>query len=148
MSLNQDVKAINADNVVSIVSKLDEVQVELVSGLGSVSDIQENYALWMCHAFTVLNTGVDRATMTLADYSIGKGVAIHQLLNLVLQRDDFVLKHDNLNIQIRFWHREIRFRHREGLFWRNYSILPPRLRWIGQSLGKSFFDWIFLFCLL
>jgi hypothetical protein len=77
MSLNQDVKVINANNANNIVSKLDEVQVELVSGLGSVSDIQENYALWMCHTFTVLNTGVDRATMTLSDYSIGKGVAIH-----------------------------------------------------------------------
>lgn len=75
MSLNQSVKAVNADNI--LVSKLDEVQVELVSGLGSVADIQENYALWMCHTFTVLNTGVDRATMTLDDYSSGYGVAIH-----------------------------------------------------------------------
>ena len=78
MSLNLKFKAVNADNADNIlVSKLDEVQVELVSGLGSVADIQENYALWMCHTFTVLNTGVDRATMTLSDYSSGKGVAIH-----------------------------------------------------------------------
>ena len=77
MSLNQDVKAINANNTLTLVSKLDEVQVELVSGLGSVADIQENYALWMCHTFTVLNTGVDRATMTLDDYASGYGVAIH-----------------------------------------------------------------------
>jgi hypothetical protein len=77
MSSNQEVKAVDASNIVTTVAKLDEVQVELVSGLGSVSDIQENYALWMCHTHTVLNTGVDRATMTLADYAMGKGVAIH-----------------------------------------------------------------------
>ena len=68
---------INGNQAIDLLSGLDKAQSELTKGMGRVADIQENYSLWMCHNFTVLNEGCDRASYTLAKYASGEGVAIH-----------------------------------------------------------------------
>lgn len=88
------------------VSQLDQAEDNLVNGLTTVTQMQEHYALWMCHTFTVLASNAKgRDEYELSDYAEGLDVAIHwfnftasQAVGKLIKarRDGFVAKLESI----------------------------------------------------